>query len=164
MTSHGHFSCTACRYRQADKTCLITAANSVASEARQVDVGISAAPEFQASQYSILLKVTLPIGSATQIELCKACHKVFCHCNEAVCGQGSPVKATLHLALIHAKRQSMPSVIFCVRQLTRFLTVQTKCVQHISGCPMSSGMHICAMCKTFCEKRSKDSCCVAAKL
>ena len=97
MLSYGHFSCTVCRYRQADKTCLIAAANSMASEAGQVDMGVSAASEFQPSLYSILLKVTLPIGSSTQMKLLMACHKVFCHCNEAVCSQGSPVKATLHL-------------------------------------------------------------------
>lgn len=44
------------RYRQADKTCLIAAVNSMASEAAQVDMGISAASEFQPSRYSLLLK------------------------------------------------------------------------------------------------------------
>ena len=91
MFSQGHFSCTACRYRQADKTCLIAAANSMASEAAQVDMGISAASEFQPSQYSLLLKVTYPVGSATPVKLCMACHKDFCHCNEPVCSRASPI-------------------------------------------------------------------------
>jgi len=69
----------------------------MASEARQVDMGVLAASEFQPSQYSLLLKVTHPVESATPVKPCMACHKVFCHCNEAVCGQGSPIKATLHL-------------------------------------------------------------------
>ncbi len=97
--------------RSSTETCLIAAANSMASEAEQVDMGVSAAAEFQPSGYSILLKVTLPIGSITQIELCMACHKVFCHCNEAVCGQGSPVKATLHLCS-HPRQKTKHAICY----------------------------------------------------
>lgn len=124
----------------------------MASEARQVDMGISAASEFQPSQYSLLLKVTHPVGSATPVKPCMACHTVPVTAMKLCAAREAQYTPPWTFAPILAKRHSISPLFFNVQQLMRFLTLQIKCVQHVAGCPMSSGTHIYLICEISCKK------------
>ncbi len=109
----------------------------MASEARQVDMGVLAVSEFQPSQYSLLLKVTHSVGSASPVKPCMACHKGFLslQCTRVQPGKPNLTHPEPLLQFVPRGTAFVP-ILFCVEPLTRFPALQTRCVQRVVGRPV----------------------------
>ena len=66
----GRHDSTACRYRQADKTCQVALADSTAPQAVQAGLGSAASSDFLPSQYTHLVTVRSHCMSTAAARLC----------------------------------------------------------------------------------------------